>query len=59
MGTRSQGLRSIIGLKRDNVIDGNHGAVATQTGETRPVQKLVIYVNLEFFRLVFQSVVQY
>ncbi len=30
---RSQGLRAIIGLKRDNADDLNHGVVATQTGE--------------------------
>uniref|UniRef100_A0A4W6DTQ3 Adhesion G protein-coupled receptor B1 n=1 Tax=Lates calcarifer TaxID=8187 RepID=A0A4W6DTQ3_LATCA len=28
---RSQGLRAIIGLKRDNAGDANHGVVATQT----------------------------
>lgn len=30
---RSQGLRAIIGLKRDNVDESNHGVFATQTGE--------------------------
>lgn len=30
---RSQGLRAIVGLKRDNLDDTNHGVVATQTGE--------------------------
>uniref|UniRef100_A0A3B4G0D2 Brain-specific angiogenesis inhibitor 1-like n=1 Tax=Pundamilia nyererei TaxID=303518 RepID=A0A3B4G0D2_9CICH len=29
----SQGLRAIIGLRRDNADDSNHGVVATQTGE--------------------------
>ncbi|GLD59246.1 brain-specific angiogenesis inhibitor 1-like protein [Lates japonicus] len=32
---RSQGLRAIVGLKRDNAGDANHGVVATQTVDAK------------------------